>query len=429
MSMNLENAVNAPSTKPINPAIKTAGAVTRLVNIPGQKFVGTVKDNLIEGVFEIEHKKYDGTDAPPFPADFSTIDSLDKYLEADAFCESEDSILIKKAEETTEGAKDSWEAATQLSKWVAENINYAIPGGGTARKTYDIRAGECGAHSFLFAAFCRAVGIPARVVWGCMYVPNFGGSFGQHGWSEIYMGKVGWVPVDDTVFENDFVDSGYIRLGVLNSPTISLNAKKMEILDHKIGTGEKENADLSDPDKYSEYLAKYTNPQINTVVNVFIQNNNLTVDIPNKATLPFIDPDEDGRWFDEYNKNTLFFKFDENKNVIEMNIDSNTRFRCGEPVEFIIERIIEESGIEKGVIKYAELKESLPDEYFFSEKSFNDLGYRLLNKNNFIEAISIFKLNTKAYPDSWNVYDSLGEAFMKKEIRNWLSKIIANQLK
>jgi len=156
-----------------------------------------------------------------------------------------------------------------------------------ARKTYDVKAGECGAHSLLLTAFCRAVGIPARVVWGCMYIPNFGGAFGQHGWSEIYMGKAGWIPVDATVFENDFVDSGHIRLGVLNSPTISLNAKKMEVLDHKVGSGKVDIEEKADVDKYSAYLSKYTNLEMNTVVKIFVQNENLTVDIPNKATLPF----------------------------------------------------------------------------------------------------------------------------------------------
>ena len=475
------------------------------LNIPGQKFEGTVKDNLIEGIFEIEHKKYDGKNAPPFPTNFSDIDSLKKYLEPEAYCESDDPVLIKKAKEITEGSKDSWEAANRLSKWVAENINYAIPGGGTARKTYDVKAGECGAHSLLLTAFCRAVGIPARVVWGCMYIPNFGGAFGQHGWSEIYMGKAGWVPVDATAFENDFVDSGHIRIGVLNSPTISLNAKKMEVLDHKLGSEQKDSAE---PNKFSEYLAKYTNPQTNTVVSVFVENNNLTVDIPNKVKLPFKNPDEEGlwfckfsknlflkfnkddsgkivqmelheivpmqrqadsvkigedvpekfkpylgkyllaqlgakfevsfldsslavydpmakrtvklqlpdkngRWLDEYNKNTTFFTVDDQGNVTQMNIDANSRFRRGEPVAIIIEKIIDESGIEDGIKKYYELKKNTSDKYFFSENSFNTLGYKLINKEKFVEAIKIFKLNAEAYPESFNVYDSLGEAYMK----------------
>ena len=42
-----------------------------------------------------------------------------------------------------------------------------------------MRAGERSSHFILLATFCRAVAIPARVVWGCMYSPNFGGAFGQ----------------------------------------------------------------------------------------------------------------------------------------------------------------------------------------------------------------------------------------------------------
>ena len=44
----------------------------------------------------------------------------------------------------------------------------------------------------------------------------------------------------------------------------------------------------------------------------------------------------------------------------------------------------------------------------------NTMGYRLMNKGMIDQAIKIFQLNIKAYPQSWNVYDSLGEAYMKK---------------
>lgn len=46
-----------------------------------------------------------------------------------------------------------------------------------------------------------------------------------------------------------------------------------------------------------------------------------------------------------------------------------------------------------------------------SEQRLNQLGYQLINENNFLAAIAIFKLNVDLYPNSWNVYDSLGEAF------------------
>ena len=40
------------------------------LNVPGQHFTGTVDENLIEGIFEIEHPHYDGAGAPPFPPSF-----------------------------------------------------------------------------------------------------------------------------------------------------------------------------------------------------------------------------------------------------------------------------------------------------------------------------------------------------------------------
>ena len=42
----------------------------------------------------------------------------------------------------------------------------------------------------------------------------------------------------------------------------------------------------------------------------------------------------------------------------------------------------------------------------------NSTGYRLMGQNKFADAIRIFQLNVALYPRSWNVYDSLGEAYM-----------------
>ena len=88
------------------------------------------------------------------------------------FIESDDPGIVGKARELTEGSADSWEATRRLSEWVSTEIVYSIPGGGSARGVYEAKAGECGGHSVLLAAFCRSVGIPARMVWGIMYVPN-----------------------------------------------------------------------------------------------------------------------------------------------------------------------------------------------------------------------------------------------------------------
>ncbi|MGE5357523.1 MAG: hypothetical protein ACM3NQ_00785, partial [Bacteroidales bacterium] len=37
------------------------------LNVPGQRFTGTVRDNQIEGVFEVEHSRYQGAGAPALP--------------------------------------------------------------------------------------------------------------------------------------------------------------------------------------------------------------------------------------------------------------------------------------------------------------------------------------------------------------------------
>lgn len=46
-----------------------------------------------------------------------------------------------------------------------------------------------------------------------------------------------------------------------------------------------------------------------------------------------------------------------------------------------------------------------------TEAQLNGLGYRLLNEKKTQEAIELLRINVRLYPESWNVYDSLGEAY------------------
>ncbi|MCW5515996.1 tetratricopeptide repeat protein [Muriicola sp. Z0-33] len=48
-----------------------------------------------------------------------------------------------------------------------------------------------------------------------------------------------------------------------------------------------------------------------------------------------------------------------------------------------------------------------------NEREFNSLGYKYLSNEEYDDAIAVFKINVVLYPDSDNVYDSLGEAFLK----------------
>ncbi len=47
-----------------------------------------------------------------------------------------------------------------------------------------------------------------------------------------------------------------------------------------------------------------------------------------------------------------------------------------------------------------------------NEAQVNRLGYWLLGKKRFAEAIEVFKMNAEDHPNSSNAYDSLGEAYM-----------------
>ncbi|WP_369409697.1 tetratricopeptide repeat protein [Mucilaginibacter lacusdianchii] len=64
---------------------------------------------------------------------------------------------------------------------------------------------------------------------------------------------------------------------------------------------------------------------------------------------------------------------------------------------------------------YKELKTKQPQDYNFDDESaLNDIGYLLMGKNKIDDAITIFEYNTHLFPQSGNVYDSLGEAYYKQ---------------
>lgn len=271
------------------------------LNFPGQQFTGTVTDNLIDGIFEIEPMRYAGMEAPGFPFDYPLSEELEKYVQPQKLIESDHPDLIAKSQEVTAGASNSWDAAVRLSKWVGENIHGAIPGGTSAINTFNTREGECGSHSRLLAAFCRASGIPARLSIGCMYSTYLGGSFGQHAWTEVYMGDAGWIAIDASANEFDYVDAGHIRLG----EETSFNPKGMEILEYRVGESNNVVKDQI-PQEYMDYLGEYRLPGKDKTFRVFYQDGSLAVDIPDKMVLALDDADENGLYYPSITRQVNF---------------------------------------------------------------------------------------------------------------------------
>ena len=77
-----------------------------------------------------------------------------------------------------------------------------------------------------------------------------------------------------------------------------------------------------------------------------------------------------------------------------------------------LEKTIREKGVAAGVAQYRDLKAKQSATYNFDEPELNTLGYRLLRTGKPRESIEIFKLNVEAYPQGFNTYDSLAEAYM-----------------
>lgn len=73
---------------------------------------------------------------------------------------------------------------------------------------------------------------------------------------------------------------------------------------------------------------------------------------------------------------------------------------------------IPSGGIDAAVKRYHDLRADGSATYNFDEDELNNLGYEFIRAKKFKEAVGILQLNVEAYPQSSNVYDSLGEAYM-----------------
>lgn len=81
------------------------------------------------------------------------------------------------------------------------------------------------------------------------------------------------------------------------------------------------------------------------------------------------------------------------------------------PIMITLNQIYKNKGISETLLQYKRLKKEDRDTYIFDESQLNRYGYYLLQNDKIEDAIEIFKLNTSEYPDSPNVYDSLGDGY------------------
>ncbi len=78
-----------------------------------------------------------------------------------------------------------------------------------------------------------------------------------------------------------------------------------------------------------------------------------------------------------------------------------------------VSEALESDGIDAAIARYRQLAAGEPELWRFDRRELNTLGYQLLGRERFADAISILTLNTEIFPEHFDPWDSLGEAYMR----------------
>jgi Flp pilus assembly protein TadD len=79
-------------------------------------------------------------------------------------------------------------------------------------------------------------------------------------------------------------------------------------------------------------------------------------------------------------------------------------------------------------MRYYKFKSDPAHAHINTEKELDELGHQLLREKQIDMAIAVFSENAQAYPDSYSVYRSLGEAYLLKGDADQARKILEKAL-
>jgi Transglutaminase-like superfamily len=106
-------------------------------------------------------------------------------------------LIDSQAQELAAGAEDAVAAARRFFRSLAADYCYGYPV--RRRGALEMllsRRGDCGQFASLFAALCRARGIPSRLLAGTHLTPWIDSA---HVWAELWAEDIGWIPVDPSL--------------------------------------------------------------------------------------------------------------------------------------------------------------------------------------------------------------------------------------
>jgi hypothetical protein len=152
--------------------------------------------------------KTQGLDEDKNP-DTGDPDEIKRYLQPSHIVPSNNDLIRKTARDIAADSETTTEKLSVLVEWLQENIEKKPVDVFTALDVLSGKMAECQGHSFLFAAFARALDIPTRVVNGIVYSRGHQG-FLYHTWAESQVNGH-WVAVDPT-FGQMPADATHIKL-------------------------------------------------------------------------------------------------------------------------------------------------------------------------------------------------------------------------
>jgi hypothetical protein len=110
-------------------------------------------------------------------------------LAAETFIESDAPEIVAEAAKAVNGVAGTRARAERLTRYVNALLDkkptVSLP---SAREVLRTKVGDCNEHTVLYVAMARALGIPARIAVGLVYIH---GAFYYHAWPEVYLEEEG----------------------------------------------------------------------------------------------------------------------------------------------------------------------------------------------------------------------------------------------
>ena len=116
------------------------------------------------------------------------------FTAADPLVPADHEQLTALAERLSRGRSNPWQRARAIYDGLRARLTYRAQGAGGPISALSEGAGNAYDFALLYTALLRAAGVPARPIGG--YIVESPEQVHAHFWSEFYLHRFGWVPVD-----------------------------------------------------------------------------------------------------------------------------------------------------------------------------------------------------------------------------------------